>query len=55
MHMPIVHVLNQRNAPTDDRHTVATLDVPFLLAIRIPTLAPLNQHVERRCLKTGIP
>ena len=31
LHVLVVHVLNQCNTPTEDRHAVATLDATFLL------------------------
>jgi hypothetical protein len=49
-----IHLLNDGDATTEDRHAVATLDSTFLLALRIPALTPLNEQVECWCLITRI-
>ena len=39
----VIHVLNQRNTPTEDRHAVATLDATFLLTDGVPVLGTLGR------------
>jgi hypothetical protein len=46
VYMFFVHLLDHGNAMTEDRHSVAGLDLPFLLPLRIPFLAPAHQEVQ---------
>jgi len=45
MDVGTVHASHQCDAPTKDRHAVATFDPPFLLPPRIPAFAPLHEQV----------